>query len=275
MIEYKELKSYYLNKALFALSRSNFARNLKFENLHKEETCYIFGNGASIKRMDLKNFSDKISIGCNNLFLHKDFSKLDCRYYQIPPPFIFSRFFKYYNKFQRNYVASIYREKINFFNKINFFTSIYNKLSIRSSNIYYQHHFGEKKWDFKKCRLDNTFSFLEGATNAMIGLAIYMGFKKAILVGLDYLNIPRGEGHFYDKPTPSISKLPYNKLFFKEAVNHIDLQLITLENQKSETIDFKSYSDYTGFKEKNHKNTHIVNKENLDILNKMKFYKIY
>ena len=88
-IKQKIKKSTLFNKLIYSLNKRSFSRNVQFKDIHKGDTCYIFGNGESIKSMDLNNFNDKISIGCNNLFLHKDFEKLDCRYYQIVAPLIF------------------------------------------------------------------------------------------------------------------------------------------------------------------------------------------
>ena len=44
---------------------------------HKGEECYIFGDGLSLKYMDLSFFSDKPAIACNNFIFHKDFKKVD------------------------------------------------------------------------------------------------------------------------------------------------------------------------------------------------------
>ena len=60
------------NNVLFTLSKGILGKNKKFKNIHEGESCYIFGNGISLKDMDLKKFSDKTSIGCGYLFLHND-----------------------------------------------------------------------------------------------------------------------------------------------------------------------------------------------------------
>ena len=62
----------------------------KFKDLHKDEECYIFGNGPSIKWMDLSNFKDKISICTGQMHYHKDFDELDSRYFLLMEPWIFT-----------------------------------------------------------------------------------------------------------------------------------------------------------------------------------------
>ena len=269
-------KSVFFHKALRCLSKTTLDRNIKFKNLHLGETCYIFGNGESLKSMDFKNFNDKVSIGCNSLFLHKDFNELDCRYYQILPPLFFLPYFKFYKKWQRNNISSIYRKKIKIFNKTNYFTSIYNKFIIRSPNIYYEHHFGVSKASLENYELHKTFSFMAGATDAMIGMAIYMGFKKAILVGVDYTFSESVSHHFFEKGrgTAKNEEL-FNKVFFDHVKDKIDLFTMTLENNKSESLKCISYTDYTKKPERYQENIDCIDKEDLDKLDNMGLYKIW
>ncbi len=181
MVENMKLR----DKLLFYLTQKELARNNRFKNKHKGQCCYIFGNGVSLKCMDLEKFSDKISIGCNSLFIHKDFNKLDCRYYQIPPSLLFYRYRKYYGKFQRNYLRDLYKIKIKEHKNTDFFLSLSNKLCMRAENIFYEHHFGFRNWNPNQCEMDHVFSYMEGGLHAMLGTAIYMGFEHDVLVGLD------------------------------------------------------------------------------------------
>ena len=76
-----------------------------------------------------------------------------------------------------------------------FFTSISN-INFRAKNVFYEHHFGNRKPEFDKYDLSGVFSFMDGSLASMIGLALYMGFKKAVLVGVDYSFSPSILGHF-------------------------------------------------------------------------------
>lgn len=67
----------------------------KYKNIHKGETCYLIGDGCSVKYFDLKKFSNHISIPCAMLPFHNDFYKL-----KVPYAFIIEdKYFYPYNKF--------------------------------------------------------------------------------------------------------------------------------------------------------------------------------
>ena len=51
------LRTELTNEILYKISKNILNGNSKFENLHKGESCYIIGNGSSIKYYDLEQFS--------------------------------------------------------------------------------------------------------------------------------------------------------------------------------------------------------------------------
>ena len=51
----------------WSLHRKYIKINLNLKDIHKGETCYIFGNGGSIKYYDLSLFNNHIGIGLNYL----------------------------------------------------------------------------------------------------------------------------------------------------------------------------------------------------------------
>ena len=69
-------------------------RNKKFYNLYKDKECYLFGNGSSIKYIDLSDFADKHSIVINWMFLHKDFKKLNIAADFTLHPYYFSPIYR-------------------------------------------------------------------------------------------------------------------------------------------------------------------------------------
>ena len=60
--------SFFLEKILKTFDKDL----LKFRDTHKGESCYVFGNGPSLKWFDLKKFSDKPSISSGQLHYHKE-----------------------------------------------------------------------------------------------------------------------------------------------------------------------------------------------------------
>lgn len=128
-----------------------------------------------------------------------------------------------------------------------------------NKNIFYCHHFGSDEISHDNLDLAGKF-FLSGALNTMLGMAIYMGFNKAYLVGCDYTHSPQRVLHFYEKGkgTKNIND-EYNKTFFDFAKENIKITTITNSKSKSKTLDYIGYNDYTGQNE--------IYTENIDIVN--------
>ena len=69
---------------------SFFKNNLKqFKDINLNDTCYIFGDGVSMKSYKLKYFNNIPSICCGKIFLRSDFNFLNTYYYTIPEPRLF------------------------------------------------------------------------------------------------------------------------------------------------------------------------------------------
>lgn len=265
------------DRLLLSLSQAELSRNRRFKNLHKGQSCYLIGNGASLKNMDLARFSDKISIGCNSLFLHNDFNMLDCRYYQIPAAFTFYPYRRYYGKLQRNYLGDLYRRKIRENKHVNFFTSLSNSFNMRDKNVYFTHHFGSRHWDLDRCEMDGVFSFMGGAIYAMLGTAIYMGFDSALLVGCDYTFTPAQDFHFFVKGKGSVQEnmgWPYGNLF-EEIRKRIDVTTIVHSGLQSSALKYLQYEKYMKCNPIYHENTEIVDRRDLDALAKQGVWNIY
>jgi hypothetical protein len=186
------------NKILLNLFSKTLKKNTKFKDLHKGKSCYIFGNGSSLKYYDLKLFNDKASIGCGALFAHKDFKDLNLKYYYVAHPLFFHKFWKNpYNKgYEKNKVGEFYRNKMSLFPEVQYFTSLSNYFGIQGDNINYVYHFGQEG---VSSEMDGVFSMMEGSLMGMIGVALYLGYKDITLVGCDYTFAPRLQGHFYER----------------------------------------------------------------------------
>ena len=266
------------DQLLLGLAQPLLRRNRQFENRHAGQSCYVFGNGASLKGMDLSGFADRVSIGCNSLFVHKDFDKLDCRYYFVSAPFIFYRYRKYYGRLQRNYLGELYREKIMAYPAVSFFTSLSNWGKLREDNLFYTHHFGSRTWDFGQARLDGRFSFMQGAIYAMVGLAHWMGITSITLVGCDYAFSPQYGSHFFEKaPSEKIEneEAPYGGNFFSECAKVMDLSIIVPDGVRSNLMPYVEYSAHAGKRHLYRENTEIVSQQDLGFFAKQGYYNIF
>ncbi len=269
------------NKILYLLSKRTLNRNKRFKGLHAGESCYIFGNGASLKYFDLKQFNDRISIGCSSLFLHRDFQELNLKYYYMGHPFLFYKYWKnqYEKKYQKSLVGALYRKNIQLNPHIEYFMSLSNYFGIRGSNINYVHHFDQLSEDLSKIELDNAFSSMGGALDGMLGLAVYMGFKDITLIGCDYTYKPQSNGHFYEfgRRPDSLNKKIFSELMLCSLMNMANIKTVTIDDTyKGDVVQSVSYEelmrDMPNYKE----NSDIVLKNNLNELDKLNMhYRIF
>lgn len=258
------------NRLLFHLAKGILARNGKFKNRHKRDSCYIFGNGASLKTMDLARFSDRISIGCNLLCVHKDFRALDMWYYLVPEPFFFYPVWdnRYTGEIQINHLGACVRKGIALHKDISIFTSLSNIFGLRGANVFYLHHFGTREPSVEDCEMDGKFSFMKGALHSMIGTAIYMGFDRAILVGCDYTFSPQKDKRFFE-PGTGITSNRFENVYarlFEEASKRIDLMVITDDGAKSDALRYEEYCRFANTYSTYRENTELVRGDYLDLL---------
>ena len=61
----------FLKKVIYNIASPILSKIKILKNKHKGETCYLFGDGASIKYFDLSSFSDKISFSLCYIPFHK------------------------------------------------------------------------------------------------------------------------------------------------------------------------------------------------------------
>ena len=256
-------------KILTTLFSPVLKKNKIFSNIHKDETCYIIGNGGSLKYMDLGLFNDHISIGINHLCLHNDFKKLDVRYYALVESFFLYSYCKnpYTKKYQENALGELFRNSFPQDKEIQLFVSLTNLFGFNINNLNYLYHFGHRKPNLELSDPSGTFSFMSGGLYAAVGLAINLGFKKAILVGCDYTFAPVSNGHFYSLGPPKRAKKDYNNYQdLIEAISGvIDLEVIT-DYGKSDSLPSQTYEEFTGKSLKYCENNEIVKNKHLKML---------
>jgi hypothetical protein len=274
-----------MKKLLYTISYLLFypflKRNSRFINKHSNEECYIIGNGKSLKYYNLTDFNDKISIGVGAIFLHKDFKKINVKYYFEGHPFFYYPIWKnvYTHKFEKNILGMFYKKKVIENDNIIFFTSLTNIFSMFKKNVYFLFHFGEKFKTFEKCQIEKKFTTLNSGLAGALGLAINLGFKKITLVGCDYCMHPRSIGHFYEN---IIDHDDYdiniqNKDLLNKAQKKILIDIIIPNDKYTvQDIDFILYKNHSGNEPKYLENLNLVDSISLDILDKSNMqYKIF
>ncbi len=246
------------------------SRNRQFQNRHTGDTCYIFGNGASLKSMDLAAFTDHPAIGVNFLCLHKDFRALDLRYYVVPEAFFFYpiRLNAYNARYQTNIFGRLFKRTfLAEHGDIPLFTSASNVFGAVPGNIYYLHHFGHRRPDRAHCDITGAFSFMTGGLYAAVGVAINLGFRKAILVGCDYTFSPTKNGYFYSAGVmpPSNNFTNVYESLIRECIGTIELEVIT-DSGVSSWFPSREYTPFTGRPLVYRENVELVAAETLTVL---------
>jgi hypothetical protein len=249
----------------------------KYCDLYKSQECYIFGDGASVKSMDLKLFSDKPAIAVGTFPCHQDISYTNLKFWVLPEPMFFWPVFRKGQYKSRR----AFRAHQKFFSPKTFVPSNVSKLlSVTnfpkgwSPNTFYlfdrfPHNHKNPPSFFSRSDL------FAGSINASISLAIYLGFKKVFLVGFDYTHNPPTSGHWYEIGQGALQKLDdYNVEFFEAAQELIELVTVTSYETQT-TIPSLSYQEHTGAQLIYKENHELTTQEVLVQLNKTSEYRIF
>ena len=249
----------------------------QYKDIHRGESCYIFGNGISLKWFDLSNFADKTAIACGSIPFHNDFNKLNVKYMSLVEPwFFYPKLWTIHHPINiaQNIRKEAFNEIIKRYPEKDFFLNLSNYLAIRSKNITFLFR------DIYDDRLPVDFitrriNAFHGALRTCILLSIYMGFNHCYLVGCDYTHVPSRSLHFFEKGQGIfIPQEKYNKDFFEIAKEYIDITTITLDGT-SNFLDAITYKEYTGHNPLFKENVELVDDRYLNILATWSGYSIY
>jgi len=271
-----------INRLVARASSSSWKR---FSNRHKGESCYIFGNGPSIKWFDLNQFMEKPVISTGQLHYHNNFHKLNVKYLALVEPWFFVSTMgrrlcgvskEHSNRLKdQRYIAEDYKNHIRQSPDKNYFLSLSNYLSLSGKNINYVYR-GFPEIRNRTDQLLSQFDLFSGSFYASLSLAYYLGFTEIYLVGFDAWTIqpPRniryyefGEGEFSDNVPGSDELLE----IFKQV---IDIYTISADGQSS-NVENINYEKYTGTPAVYKENSEIIDDHYLKMLSLCPGYKIY
>lgn len=262
---------------LFNLAKPELSKIVRFKNRHRNEACYIIGDGVSLKWFDLNNFSNKVSIALSLVFFHNDVNKLNLKYASFAEPYFFYPQFIYRHLIRDSAPACISeacRDVIMCNSDKDFFLNLSNYPVLRAHNVFYyfKHLAGEQ---FIVDMISAGLHPLNSSIRAAICMAIYMGFESVFLVGCDYTHFPSKSGHWYEKgPGTFYPLVDFQKTFFEIAKEYIDITTIVL-NGSSEFINSVTYKQHTGQDPRYRENIEIINHKYLQTLAANPFFTIY
>ena len=196
-------------------------RNAILRNSHNGETCFIMGNGPSLKNMgDLSVLSDKYVITVNTIMRSSVFDMVNSNCHILMDPFIFS-----------GNVSKEDRDSFSKLDGIDILTPIrYNKLAEQiwpNSRVWcsYNSYIPLKNSsyiDFTKPVYD-----FNNVLHWAILWAIYLGFKKIVLIGADMTgfmelynnkyNMPMHVYDYTDKEKENKQKMQNNNEWYLKA----------------------------------------------------------
>lgn len=248
--------------------RKTLSRIEKFRNIHKGETCYIFGDGPSIKWFDLGQFQDYPAICGNAIAFHKDFAKLNARYYLIVEPWLFCPSWMQRRQILRDYkiIADEFRSIIISNQDIQFFLHLSNYFSVSGANVNYVFR-GLPKNINKTDELLMEFDLFGGSFHAELILAYYLGFSKIYLVGFDAWTIqPARNLHWYEYGEGILFE-PTNFAtdFLNILKSECEIYTISMDGD-SQNVTNISYENYTGKPPTFKENFQLMEQRYLDIL---------
>lgn len=173
--------------------------NAKFRDVHKGEDLFIIGNGPSIRDTDLLKIKNARKMVVSNFYLHEDYAKIKPDYYCFAQ-------FTYTELFNDDVAGKWISEIGERSGDPQFFFNISEKELIDSCrqfdnkrvNYMYLESTELERFD----EIDITEKMMMGMSVAVdcIQLAIYMGFSRIFLVGIEHSEmITRRYDYFYNK----------------------------------------------------------------------------
>ncbi|NLA48214.1 MAG: DUF115 domain-containing protein [Bacteroidales bacterium] len=149
-----------------------------FHDIHREEDCFLIGNGPSLNKMDLKVLNDYYTIGLNKIFLLFERTGLNIDYHVCVNRLVIEQCTKDFLKMDTPSFIS-YKNRNESFEK--------------SNRIFFvgDVHSG---WKFFE---DITTGISQGSTVTFTAMqiAFYMGFSRVFLIGVDHSFADKGTPH--------------------------------------------------------------------------------
>lgn len=151
-----------------------------FKDRYKGESCYIIGNGPSLKVSDLDKLKDCYTFAANRIFTLFDKTSWRPTFYTCVDHESYKLFGNEIQNINAKSIFLDYKGK-KYFSKV------------KEPKIYYIFHyepFKIKKWELSNPIISEDITKMVSASNTVtfvsIQLAIYMGFKKIYLIGVDH-----------------------------------------------------------------------------------------
>lgn len=165
-----------------------FDKNIEVKNIHTNDRCFLIATGSSTNQQDLKRLNSEIVIGVSGFFTHQDIDTINPTYYVLAPVF------KYHSDDvdENNLINWLINMDKKLSDSVVMFVHIGEKKTLdengifRNKKIYWLNY---KYWDESINIKDidiNEIPAIYSVSEAVISVALYLGFKDIYLLGFDH-----------------------------------------------------------------------------------------
>ena len=164
-----------------------FEQDKNILNRHQGERCFILGAGSSIAQQDLKKLVGECVISVSNTFVHPDFSRIKPRYHVLPP------LLKSHGRFQseENFVGWLRAMEVatgdaDMFMHIGDRWMIERNGLFKDRIIHWVEYVGSWDENFDAPINLRCLPPIWSVSELALTVAVYLGFDKIYLIGIDH-----------------------------------------------------------------------------------------
>jgi hypothetical protein len=226
------------SKAKKALLKSN----QELAGRHEGQRCFIMGSGSSIKEQDIRKLKGEYVISLSNGYVHPDYSYIAPQYHALPP--ILSGHGQIFSK--EKFSVWLKDMSDNLLQETEMFLHIGDKSLIDEERLFGRHKIhwvdygpwsGDPHFPVDLSMVPHIWTVSELA----ITLALYLGFEKIYLIGMDHDWFNGPINHFYDHTKDHALK--FDGTVFKNAGVDMEFQM------RRHADIFKKYKYLFGLKQ--------------------------
>ena len=190
----------------------------RFRNRHRGGRCFVFGNGPSLRGLDLSPLAHEVTFVTNNFYLHPQVELLNPTYYCVSDLWFFDK--KLHPEWGRH--LSRFPADTVFFLPVELKRRIGASVVGQRPNVHYLRCDRRRQvWRTGELRVDATGVLGTGDSvivDFCLPLAHFMGFSAVYLLGCDTdLGSGTGPTHFYDARTPARSVEYHRDAWFEHV----------------------------------------------------------
>lgn len=187
-------------------------------DMHKGERCFILGAGSSVKEQNISKLEGEFVISVSNTFVHPDFERIKPRYHVLPPLLTSHGHLYSEEKFvgwlREMEIATGYAEM---FMHIGDRKMVERNGLFKNRNLHWVEYID--KWDENFDTPINLMCMppIWSVSELAISVAVYLGFDKIYLVGIDHDWFNGVLVYFYDHTKEHVMRPDQSDLGFADS----------------------------------------------------------